>query len=72
MIHTQVVFCSEYTEGMPSGFQGDQRGLPVNFPLKVLKTIQAIGVLLRADGVKRMNYMRLLKLLYIADRRESP
>ncbi len=40
----------------------------MNFPLKVLKTIQAIGVLLRADGVKRMNYMRLLKLLYIADR----
>lgn len=44
------------------------RGLPVNFPLKVSKTIQAIGVLLRADGVKRMNYMRLLKLLYLADR----
>ena len=40
----------------------------MNFPLKVLKTIQAIGVLLRHDGVKRMNYMRLLKLLYIADR----
>jgi uncharacterized phage-associated protein len=41
----------------------------VNFPLKVLKTIQSIGVLLRSDGVKRMNYMRLLKLLYIADRK---
>ncbi len=40
----------------------------MNFPLKVLKTIQAIGVLLRADGVKRTNYMRLLKLLYMADR----
>ncbi len=40
----------------------------MNFPLRVLKTIQAIGVLLRHDGVKRMNYMRLLKLLYIADR----
>ncbi len=40
----------------------------MNFPLKVLKTIQAIGVLLRSDGVKRMNYMRLLKLLYMADR----
>ncbi len=40
----------------------------MSFPLRVLKTIQAIGVLLRHDGVKRMNYMRLLKLLYIADR----
>ncbi len=40
----------------------------MNFPFKILKTIQAIGVLLRFDGVKRMNYMRLLKLLYIADR----
>ena len=39
----------------------NQKGLAVNFPLKVLKTIQAIGVLLRADGVKRMNYMRLLQ-----------
>jgi uncharacterized phage-associated protein len=40
----------------------------MHFPLKVDKTIQAIGVLFRADRVKRMNYMRLLKLLYIADR----
>jgi uncharacterized phage-associated protein len=40
----------------------------MHFPLKVEKTIQAIGVLFRADGVQRMNYMRLLKLLYIADR----
>jgi uncharacterized phage-associated protein len=40
----------------------------MNFPFKLLKTIQAIGVLLRFDGIKRMNYMRLLKLLYIADR----
>src|SRR5271168_467516 len=40
----------------------------MSFPFKILKTIQAIGVLLRYDGVKRMNYMRLLKLLYIADR----
>jgi hypothetical protein len=36
--------------------------------LSVPKTIQAIGVLLRQDGVRCMNYMRLLKLLYIADR----
>src|SRR6266481_6666490 len=40
----------------------------MNFPWRVLKAIQAIGVLLRYDGVRRMNYMRLLKLLYIADR----
>src|SRR6516162_4061642 len=38
------------------------------FPLKVAKSIQAIGVIFRHDGVDRMNYMRLLKLLYIADR----
>lgn len=38
------------------------------FPSKVDKTIQAVGVLFRHDGVTRMNYMRLLKLLYIADR----
>jgi uncharacterized phage-associated protein len=40
----------------------------MSFPLRVNKTVQAIGVLFRADRVKRMNYMRLLKLLYIADR----
>lgn len=38
------------------------------FPLRVAKTVHAIGVLLRQDGVRSMNYMRLLKLLYIADR----
>lgn len=38
------------------------------FPLKVKKTIQAIGVVFREDNVARMNYMRLLKLLYISDR----
>jgi uncharacterized phage-associated protein len=42
--------------------------LAMNFPLQVGKAIQAIGVLFRQDGVNRMNYMRLLKLLYIADR----
>jgi uncharacterized phage-associated protein len=36
--------------------------------LKVEKTIQAAGVLFRSDRVRRMNSMRLLKLLYIADR----
>jgi uncharacterized phage-associated protein len=29
-------------------------------------------VLLRQDGVRCMNYMRLLKLLYIADRESLP
>jgi uncharacterized phage-associated protein len=40
----------------------------MHFPLNVDKTIQAIGVLFRAEAVHCMNYMRLLKLLYIADR----
>lgn len=40
----------------------------MHFPLNVDKTIQAIGVLFRAEGVQRVNYMRMLKLLYIADR----
>jgi uncharacterized phage-associated protein len=38
------------------------------FDFDVEKSIQAIGVLYRADDVRLMNYMRLLKLLYIADR----
>jgi uncharacterized phage-associated protein len=44
------------------------KGQRVYFPLNVQKAIQAIGVLFRSDAVKRMNYMRLLKLLYIGDR----
>ena len=40
----------------------------MHFPLKVSKTIQAIGAIFREDRTRRMNYMRLLKLLYIADR----
>jgi uncharacterized phage-associated protein len=40
----------------------------VHFPLRVEKAIEAIGVLFRTDRVSRMNYMRVLKLLYIADR----
>src|SRR6516165_1045948 len=36
--------------------------------LDVLKTIQAIAVLLHSDRCDRMSYLRLLKLLYIADR----
>ena len=41
----------------------------MSFHLDVLKTIQAIGVLYRADCTKKMDYKRILKLLYIADRR---
>ncbi len=40
----------------------------MHFRLNVNKAIQAAGVLFREDGVKRMAYMRLLKLLYVADR----
>lgn len=36
--------------------------------LNLRKTIQATGVLLRRERGSRMNYMRLLKVLYIADR----
>jgi uncharacterized phage-associated protein len=37
-------------------------------PLDVRKIIQAIAVLLHSDRCHRMSYLRLLKLLYIADR----
>jgi uncharacterized phage-associated protein len=43
-------------------------GNPVHFRFDVKKAVQAIGVLFREDGVKRMAYMRVLKLLYVADR----
>lgn len=33
------------------------------------KALEAAGVVFKADDVRRMNYMRLLKLLYLADRR---
>ncbi len=40
------------------------------FHFNYMKTIQAVAFLLRQAGPARMdNYMRLLKLLYIADRR---
>lgn len=35
---------------------------------KIEKASQAVGVLFRSDQVDRMSYLRLLKLLYIADR----
>jgi uncharacterized phage-associated protein len=38
------------------------------YPFALMKTIQAIGVLYRTDAVRRMPYLRLLKLLYIANR----
>lgn len=38
------------------------------FVFDIPKAIQAVGVLLRSSMGRRMNYLRLLKLLYIADR----
>src|SRR5438552_180653 len=38
------------------------------FQLDVRKAIQAIAILLRSDLCKEMDYLRVLKLLYIADR----
>ena len=58
-------------ERTPNGWLSKTNYAPVvdmNFPLQVEKAVQAVGVLFRQDGVKCMNYMRLLKLLYIADR----
>jgi uncharacterized phage-associated protein len=40
----------------------------LDFHLDVDKAIQATGVVLRTTPGERMNYMRLLKLLYIVDR----
>ncbi|MCH8153266.1 MAG: SocA family protein [Planctomycetes bacterium] len=45
-----------------------QEGVAMVFRLDVAKAIQAAAVLLRLESGNRMNYMRLLKLLYIADR----
>ena len=38
------------------------------FRFNLVKTVQAAAVVLRATRAKRMNYMKLLKLLYICDR----
>lgn len=38
------------------------------FPFKFEKALQAVGILLRGEPSRETNYMRLLKLLYIADR----
>lgn len=40
----------------------------MRFRFKSRKAIQAIALFLRPQPSKRMNYMRLLKLLYVADR----
>src|SRR6266481_1622930 len=40
----------------------------VGFHFNALKTMQAIAALLHFHGTKEMSYLRLLKLLYIADR----
>lgn len=40
----------------------------MTFPFNLRKTIQAVGVVLDADDRRVMDYIRLLKLLYIADR----
>ncbi len=37
-------------------------------PLEIMKVIQAVGVLLRAEPTHRLSRLRLLKYLYIADR----
>lgn len=38
------------------------------FHLNIQKTLQAISTFLHCHGTKEMSYLRLLKLLYIADR----
>lgn len=40
----------------------------MGFPFQIDKTMQAIAALLHFHGTKEMSYLRLLKLLYIADR----
>jgi hypothetical protein len=38
------------------------------FYLDIRKTVQAIGVLLDVRGIERLEYIAIIKLLYIADR----
>ena len=38
------------------------------FPFKYEKTLQAVAYLLRREPSRQMNYMRLIKVLYMADR----
>src|ERR1700682_886417 len=40
----------------------------MEFSFDFARTVQAVSVLLDLQRSRRMNYMRLLKLLYIADR----
>jgi uncharacterized phage-associated protein len=44
------------------------RDRPVKFSFHFQKTLQAASVILNSDRGKRISYLRLLKLLYIADR----
>ncbi|MCK5114831.1 MAG: SocA family protein [Phycisphaerae bacterium] len=40
----------------------------LHFRFNFEKSLQAVAVLLRAESLRRMNFMRLLKLLYICDK----
>jgi uncharacterized phage-associated protein len=40
----------------------------MSFHFNIEKTIQAVGALLRFHGAREMSYLRLIKLLYLADR----
>ena len=40
----------------------------MHLPFNFTRTLQSVGEILRASPARRMNYMRLLKLLYIAER----
>lgn len=40
----------------------------MNFRFDFTRTVQAAGVLLEFEKTRRMSYLRLLKLLYVADR----
>jgi uncharacterized phage-associated protein len=42
--------------------------IPLVFRFNIEKTIQAIAAFLRFHGTKEMSYLRMLKLLYLADR----
>src|SRR5438445_7076997 len=58
------------TTGRPSSNVGRARegGRDMGFRFNIDKTMQAIAALLHFHGTKEMSYLRMLKLLYIADR----
>jgi uncharacterized phage-associated protein len=50
--------------------RGKESGMPTNeFPFNPLKAMQAVSYLLDEEQGKLMSYWRLLKLLYLADRK---